>query len=347
MRTLEIQVEDPAAAGPGVAEDGWRFSALALSPRRLKLAGRDARWHTSWLVATMSGTIAGILPVYRPKQAASTDSSYDLHAVAPELAAAVPADARNWLLIGGCKDLVAGALISGQADDSMAAHIRQRLAEAAFALAAAENRTPLALYVRGEDEPAFISAAGPGALAIPVTEEAYFDITFSDVYGMLARLRSKNRSTVRRDLRKIGALGLHASEVPAASVIGEAAPLIVMVKEKYGIADHPRIAAMRLREWLGSERADYVAFTVRDETGELLGVQFACHYSNILEAHEIGLRQGLPAGHYIYAEILFYAPLRYAWREGCRTVRLGLDSIPPKRERGALIRPVWAIGRPS
>jgi hypothetical protein len=42
-------------------------------------------------------------------------------------------------------------------------------------------------------------------------------------------------------------------------------------------------------------------------------------------------------------ELLIYAPLRYAIRNGCRRLILGPDSPEPKTQRGATLEAIWTL----
>lgn len=160
----------------------------------------------------------------------------------------------------------------------------------------------------------------------------------------LSGLDHGRRSVVRRDLRRIRDHGLTGACVPAADLVAEAAALVAEVKLRHGVPDHPRLAALRLRAWAAAPVGRRVGFAVRDAGGALLAACFGCHHGQELELTEIGLADHPEHRHLAYVEALFYAPLRYAERLGCTTIRMGLGSSRPKDLRGATFSPVWAVG---
>jgi len=59
----------------------------------------------------------------------------------------------------------------------------------------------------------------------------------------VASLPSDRRRKVRRDWRLFDEVGLRAVTVPAADAIESGAPLMSLVKQRYGVPDDARLAA--------------------------------------------------------------------------------------------------------
>jgi hypothetical protein len=264
-------------------------------------------------------------------------SMFDPEVVAPGLFRAAGRRADSYLLIGGATDLAASGTVIAGLDTVTTQRVLATLADGAFGHAATHGLTGAALYVREEQRAAF---AGGGRRAEHVGDFATMSVEGSDNY--LAGLGQSRRSVVRRDWRVLDSVCWQRREVPAHSVLLEAAPLVVAVNRRHGIPDHDRLAHMRLLAWANERLGVRIAFDVRDET-RLLAVAFGCHFDNVLEMYEVGIAEVDARRHLAYVEAVIYAPLRYAARTDCTTIHLGLGSSRPKRLRGARISPVWAV----
>jgi hypothetical protein len=132
--------------------------------------------------------------------------------------------------------------------------------------------------------------------------------------------------------------------VCAKDVVDEAVPLVLGIKHRHGVPDHPDLVRYRLEDWATDPAGERVAFVLRDSSGTMLGVTFGCRRSSVLELYEVGLVEESDVRHLVYAEILVYAPLRSAAVNECNQIILGLGSTTPKKLRGAAITNVWAVG---
>jgi hypothetical protein len=259
--------------------------------------------------------------------------------VAPALFAGSDRRADAYQLIGAGSDLVAGAVVRPGVSDGERGVLVRTLADAAFAEARRLGLTGAALYLRNEQ----IDHFGVGRSRARVDELARLDVVDGGDEAYLASLDAGRRSVVVRDWRKLGEHGLRSETVPAAAVVDEAAPLVVNVKRRHGVLDHPRLAAMRLRRWADEPFGERLAFVVRGGAGELLAVCFGCRHGRVLEMLEIGLVDESALRHLAYVEAMVYGPRRYAAQSGCRELHLGLGSAHPKCLRGARMAPVWAV----
>jgi hypothetical protein len=327
-----------------VATHGWQISTAALAPSSLLRAARDPRWHTTALVARLDAVAVGVLPVTRSKAARFAAATSDPAALAPELFASTAAD--DYLLLGAPWDLVADALIAAHVSDDDRFTITAALAAEAVRRAEADGLVAAALHVPGRSVDAFSAGFGGGRRR--ETDTAWtLPVPADGPTGYLASLDHGRRSVVRRDWRRLDALGIRAEEYVAGEAVTEAAPLVVNVKHRHGIADHHRLARLRLDDWSRDEFGLRIAFVVRDRDGQMLAVSFGCHHGDMLEMYEVGMVEDAELRHTAYTEVLVYAPLRYAWRTNCTAVGLGLGSAQPKQLRGAVGSPVWVVGRPG
>jgi predicted N-acyltransferase len=279
------------------------------------------------------------MPIHRLPGGHPAAAFQDPLSVAPDLAG----QPRSWWYVGGFKNLVSGATVAARLAPPLRSRVRRSLIVEAYRAVECRGGTPIALYARDEELPDFRAALGPRFRAVQTTSNAILDIGWPDLDGYLASLDKKRRYRVRRDWHELHTRGIRAIEIPAAEVDNAAAHLIAATQVRHGVPDHPRLAALRLREWWSGDGAQCRAFVLRGSSGELVGVSFAERHGRVVELSELGLVENIPDRHLAYTELLVYAPLRYALRHGCGRLSLGLDSIAPKSHRGARVEPVWAV----
>jgi hypothetical protein len=195
------------------------------------------------------------------------------------------------------------------------------------------------LYVRDEEIGAFEDIGK----AAPVRETAVLDLPVRDLDGCVGRLTKRDRYRVRRELLELAELHMCAQPVDVADIIPKAAPLIAATKLRYGVQDHPVMVSFRVQQWASGGADDCRAFALRDPHGTVIGVSFAAVHGSTAELYELGLAPDADHRLHAYAELLVYAPLRFALQHGCQRLILGMDSIEPKARRGARVEPVWAV----
>jgi hypothetical protein len=340
---VTVSVREHADLPPGLAARRWWQISAALAPQDLLRRAPDAQWAVSWVLAESDGAVVGLLPMWRSIRPRFASGLFDPRQVAPEIFGS-GGDARDYLLIGGAADLVAGYSVARQLTGAERHRVGTALVGRAFAEAGERGLRGASLYVREAQLDSFVGAgAGGRRAACAVDEFAELAVPDQGIEAYLRGLSSGRRSTVRRDLDGLRRRELRSRTVPAADAITESAGLVAAVKARHGIPDHPRLAAMRLTGWAGAALGRRLAFTVRDPGGELLAVSFGCRHGDVLELYEIGLAESAHR-HYAYVEALVYAPLRFAIENGCRLLQLGLGSSRPKMLRGATLSSVWAVG---
>ncbi|WP_203780600.1 GNAT family N-acetyltransferase [Paractinoplanes rishiriensis] len=317
----------------------WSCDALSLDPAHLGNV-RNAQWETSYLFADSGGTTVGLLSLHRSRSEHFPVEMFDPAAVAPAVFGAWRRPASDYLFLGGGTDLVAGCALARHLPEAERARVGRALADAAFATAERRGLCPAAMYVPDGQAALFRAGHRPGVV---VEHLAELPVPGPDLDSYLAFLDSGRRSVVSRDLNRLERAGLHGRPGPAADAAAEGAPLVAAVKRRHGIAEHPRLTALRLSRWATVPVGWRLAFEVRDRHGRLAAVSFGCHDGDVLELFEIGLDDGADR-HLAYVEALVYAPMRYAIAERCRVIRLGLGSSRPKDLRGARFIPMWAIG---
>ncbi|CRK61879.1 hypothetical protein [Alloactinosynnema sp. L-07] len=334
---MTTDVVDVADIPSAVLTARWDTVAEALLPRSAAKAA--AAWHVRAVLARLGDDVVGMTMLHRSR-GGTVAEIVDPTLVAPDL---FP-DSADFLYVGGVIDLVAGTATAVDLDPAERDAVRTALVARARQVAEESGLTPVSLYVRDAEIAAFTAGRRPAArvagvsvIAVPGTDEEF-----------LAGLSSNQRRTVLKDRAHTAALGLRVTTTPAAELMADrgaaaaAVELIMDVKRRHGVTEHPRLAKMRLGEWAGRPDGERVAFAVEAD-GEPLAVTFACALGGRLEIYETGMADVGQHKHEAYIESLVQAPLRYALAAGLTEIDLGLDAETPKTRRGAAVAPVWAV----
>ncbi|MFB9478213.1 hypothetical protein ACFFSH_02535 [Streptomyces filamentosus] len=318
------------------AHTAWDAASVALLPPRL---GRPylRPGHCRVVVASEAGRPVGLLPLLRGTPGQIPQALLD---PGPETAAVLPADPGDLLFVGGCVDLVAGAAVAAGLTEERRRAVRRGLVDRAWEQAGRDGLVPLALHVR-DDEVADFRGPGRRAAELGVTCLLRLPGDGSDA-SYLAGLGQSGRRTVLKDRRRTAEAGLRSEVRPAGELTAAAAELVVAVKRRYGVEEHPRLVRSRLARWAADPAGERVAFAVSDEAGPV-AVTFGCVRGTGLEIYETGLADAHPHRHEAYAESLFQAPVAFAQARGITTIDLGLDATTPKTRRGATLAPTWVV----
>ncbi|HEV3169580.1 MAG TPA: hypothetical protein VGZ32_04545 [Actinocrinis sp.] len=341
---MTVSVLAPADVPQEAWEAEWSTHALAVHPRRVREMVRTPSWRHWMAVACEGGQVIGLMPMSQIVGDRFPVQLFDPRLRAPGLATA--AKAEEYLLIGGHFDLASGCSVLPELSASRAADVRRALARAGFDHARREGLDGIALYVPDAERAAWDDPQAPYTCE-QVSEFNAIELAEPGWDGYIAGLKSSRRSVVVRDVRALEQQGLRAELVDPATILAEAAPLIIDVKANHGQDEHPQLVEYRLERWIGQGAGVALAFALRDAHGSLLAAAFGRRCGRVIEMYEIGLCNGIPARTLAYAEVLIYAPLRHAADTGCTVLRLGCESGHPKQLRGAAVSPVWAVGLPS
>nr|SBO99828.1 hypothetical protein BN4615_P9344 [Nonomuraea gerenzanensis] len=358
--TTEVIGADDLPAG--LSGRKWQAASVSLLPGRLGRPYLSASWETEVVLAVGEGGVLGLLPVQRVKSRAVPSAVLDPGVLAPRLFGEVE-DARSYLFVGGCADLVAGAVTCAALPAGQAESVRRALVARARAEAERRGLVATALYVRDEEVAAFTPAGQDGSpqqgrrravsegspepddpwrerigrlatIAVPPDDERF-----------LAGLGHSGRRTVLKDRRAAAEAGLRCTVMPARQAVDAGAELVAAVKRRHGIEEHPRLLRMRLSRWAAEPVGERIAFAVHaDDAAQVcLAVTFACAIGGRLEIYETGVADDTPHRHEAYVESLIHAPLRHAMDRRLTALDLGLDAETPKTRRGATLSPVWAV----
>ncbi|MGY0236066.1 hypothetical protein [Longispora urticae] len=336
-----LRVEAVAELPPDVGPTGWRYPAVSLSPGALRLSAADPRWRRHYLVARQGAATVGVLPVDIPLSDTIADAAYDLAVISARWSA--PARLTSLAYLGGRQGLVSGVLVSTELSPAKAERACAALVSRGVAMATEAGRLAIAPYVQADTGAAFQAGFGSGASREVIGSASALRLRGTGPDDYRARLRRDQRQTLASDDRRFARCSLSSATVDAGTVVDEIAPMVTAVKAKYGLAEHPRFVALRLRRWIAAGAGRYPAFVVRDADA-VVAATVCCHFGDRLEVHELGMAGPESPGRLsAYLEATIHAPLRYAYAHGCADVALGLAATTTKRKRGATVTDVTAF----
>lgn len=337
-----IQVEIVASlceVAPDVAEALETGCGAYLCTSRLVQLERDGRWRHGYVVAICAGAIVSVLPYYLPRHERWFDAAYNIPAITHT---PCPTAADGYLLVGGRTDFASGLLRDPGKDPALIRRAALASARLLTELAREQRRTIAAVYVSDLEAPLFRQLL-PAAIETRLGVEARLRVPAGGSDEYLRSLSSRRRSIVRRDWRDLRRFEIASSVMAWDEAIDFAPEMIASVDDVHGTIDHPKLIRMRLENWGALPEIDPVAFVAK-RRDEVMAVALGWRWRSILQLYEVGLApRGAPERHLAYVEALIYAPMRYAQSESLKWIHLGLDSLTPKRLRGASLHDVSAF----
>lgn len=340
---LELQVTSADRVGDLVGSMSWRWPAVSHLPSALLRASQDRRWASSCFVALAKGRAVGILLVQVPRTARYGAAAYDPVELLGDVGPAPDADARpEFLHIGGTTHLLSALGLRDDLSHDDRLTVANACVRGAIERAREEGLVAVATHVRDEDTRLFLPAF-QAPLVKQIDARCTLALPDGGWMGYLDSLTGSARQTVRKEMDALRGLGLLAERQQVDAVLEAAAPLVVNVKARHGTPEHPRLAAARMKAWASAAESTSIAFAIRERGARISAVSVCAHQGDTLEVYEVGL----PVRHELrrlqYAEVLFYAPIRYAIEHGIPKLDFGLGPVNTKRLRGASAQPVWTV----
>jgi hypothetical protein len=320
---------------------------LFLSADWLRFAGDDPRCAPSYLVATAGGSVAGMLPCYRPT--GNPDSFYQPELHFPDLIPAVPAEAAQMgLLIGGRLGFRTVLALAGRPGER--AGVLARLIGDALRRAAEDGMRHAFLLFATAQTGRLVQRTGlPMTTRLALVADANLPALGRGFEDYLTSLRSHRRIAVRAEMRAFDQAGLRVEvrEGPGAvtgPTVGRLAGQVVQLRRKHGLAAADTAAEAELRQQDAHLGRRAVLFLCQ-AGGEQLG--FAAGYAGDdgwLSVRSAGFDYPRLRGAYEYFNTAIYRPLRYCYERGYAGLRLGAGTHEAKAMRGAVISPLVHIG---
>jgi uncharacterized protein len=181
-------------------------------------------------------------------------------------------------------------------------------------------------------------AGGPLLLsmdtALPVAGES-----LDDYYTALG---SRRAYAVRKDMRIFDEAGYTTAVESLSACWYEAAPLVANVQNRHGQDESVEQCRASLRSQADGLDRSSLTFTARRD-GKLIAMALHYAWGDRLHGRLVGFDYDALADAREYFNLYFYLPLRWAYRNGIRTMHLGTESYSAKFRRGASPIALWAV----
>jgi hypothetical protein len=305
----------------------------------------DRRWTMEVVAAFRDDELVGAMPISTCRGNVIPDANIrlELYRQAPER---VGGDPHRLMFLGGFAYLRGGVCLSSTVEARESAAVIAAVVRSGLDTARTRSLVPHALFVPDLQLEPTVAAWQPRPRICEAPRVAFLPVPpCADLDEFASTLPRSPRDNWRSDKSRLAAAGIDAVAVEMTEdLLAEAAPGIAAVKIKNGVADHPRLTAMRLRSWFSGLEPNLTrAWTVRDRNANLLGISIAVIDRRVLQTAEIGLAQSHPSRREIYLELAFRAPVRACIEDSLEGVDLGAGSLPSKQRRGAILRRQWHL----
>ena len=294
----------------------------------------DARY----LLARSGGRLVGALPVYRVRN--ETNAFY-----LPERCA----DGRwqgPYLLAGARRAYANGLLIARDLPAAERAEVTGGLiARLRRQAAGAGARGALFLYLATPAARVLVDAC-PASQPVLLAMEAVLDLPGRDFGSYLQWLSGHRRRVIRHECDVFSRAGYSIAVEPAQAVWEQMAPLLANVQRRHG-HDAPDDHWRRLLRRQAADLAGQaIVFTCRRD-GELAGACLGYAWHGTLYLKLCGFDYTRLAASFEYFNLVYYAPIRYAYDNGLRRVHYGREAFAAKLARGAHVAPLWGVEIPA
>jgi len=289
------------------------------SGARLSVLESDARWSAEYHRLSAGGQLIGIIPVFTCHARSWPNPLY-----VPARPQIIPA---HCVLVGGRDGLASSLRLTAPARSGRTF----RLIIEKLASIYRQRGQLLAFPFFPVDELEAIRSSG---LPLDIRTEGR-DARLDALLGDWSRtLRSKARSTLRRDAADAARLGIVTRISTWDEIASWAAPLVSDHNRLKGLPDHPRLVDHRVRQWERCEGMQVLAFTAA--AGKAAGVLVAVMWQDWMDLQEIGLPPGSgEQRRCLYAQLIAHLPVAAGSKRGIRRVRAGTEATTAKAARGA------------
>ncbi|HEX9030564.1 MAG TPA: GNAT family N-acetyltransferase [Streptosporangiaceae bacterium] len=207
---------------------------------------------------------------------------------------------------------------------------------AGSALAAERGAASLCMpYVDVADSELCAALRGDGWTQIATDSYYLLDVTWPDFDGYLAGLPAKRRTSVRRELTRLGEEGIGlGSERADGTLIGEMADLAVNLKRRHGSPRTAADIAESISAFVRQAGDSYLVTTARHE-GRLVGYCFFLRWRDELYGRDAGFDYAVQEERNVslYFPTVFYEAARISPELGVTTVHYGVGSDGAKLSR--------------
>ncbi len=291
-----------------------------------------------YLLARSGGRLVGALPVYLVRH--ETNAYY-----LPDRCA----DGRwrgPYLLAGARRAYANGLLIDPGLTCAERAEATGGLLERLRGQAAANGtRGALFLYL-STSAARSLAVAFPALSPVLIAMEAVLDLPGHDFECYLSTLSAHRRRVVRHERDVFGRSGLTLGVEPAEQVWEQMAPLVANLHRRHGTEAEAGHWRGLLRRQAADLAAHCVVFTCRRE-GALIGACLGYAWHGTLYLKLCGFDYARLTASFEYFNLVYYATIRYAYKNDLKYLHFGREAFAAKLGRGARLAPLWGAEIPA
>ncbi len=291
-----------------------------------------------YLLARSAGRLVGALPIYRVRN--ETNAYYR-----PEQCA----DGRwqgRYLLAGARRAYANSLLIAHDLTAAGRAEVTSGLIAWLRGQAAGTGaHGALFLYLETSAARLLIDTFS-ASQAVLIAMEAVLDLPGHDFGCYLRMLSGHRRRVIRHECEAFSRAGFTVAIEPAAQVWEQMAPLLANVQRGHG-NDAPDDHWRRLLRRQAADLATHaIVFTCRRD-GMLAGACLGYAWQGTLYLKLCGFDYARLSASFEYFNLIYYAPIRYAYNNGLRRIHYGREAFAAKLGRGARVAPLWGVEIPA
>lgn len=334
--TAEFAEEFPAADA-----DGWDELALAagdffLGSRWLRMAAAEPGVSTAYAwIRDDAGRLVGALPAWFTP--AEGNPSYR---ASEEFAELVGAWKESSTFLGARHGYGNDILLHPSLGPAERARAVTALLDATTAWCRERSPAPPLAWYLGTAQAAALHDTGHAPTPLLTDLAADIALPGSGYDDYLHGLGHHRATAVRREIRAFAEAGLSVRQESPDAVHEEAGPLLAQTMRRYGhdYGDSAGRASLRRQaEHLGDLA---VVFTCRS-AGRLLGFALGYRWGSRLLMRVAGFDYAHLPGAFEYFNLVYYAPVEYAYAHRMSALLLGTGSLRAKCARGATLSPRW------
>ena len=192
-------------------------------------------------------------------------------------------------------------------------------------------------YVARDDELLRDRLAANGYTEFFSDYRSHLELDCTDFEGYLAGFNQHRRTSIRRELRRLEAAGLHYEERPLSeAVVAELAALEDNLLRRYGVRRTTGQVSRTLRDLARRFESMGVVLAAVHGT-KTRGFAALVRWRDELYVRDVGFDYDFQAKLPLYFGVAFYEPVRYALRHNLRHIEYGPGSDATKASRGCRV----------
>lgn len=296
----------------------------------------DSGVSTRYLLVDHDGRLAVGLPVYRVD-----DESSEYYQPARHHEQLTGSG--DWLLAGTRRAYRSGIAVRADLDPATRdACVRAALDAVLEHAATAGCRGVVWRYAVGASAALLCRHGGTAALD---TAEAEILVPDGGLDAYLARFGARARWKLKHEMRVFEAAGYRLRRESLADCWPQLVPLLSAVQAKYGHHPPEERLANRLRQQAAAFGEHSVVFRA-DADGRACAFTLTYVWGGSCWVRMVGFDYPRLRRAFEYFNLTYYEPIRYLAHHGLGSLQLGIESLPAKVARGAVLHPLWTVAVP-